>query len=634
MSSLHAGLSLLSAVSPPTSPPAGGFSEKDLGYAGAVAGFATIVLLMGGLGHRAGMVPVIGWFDRFAERITAGHPGWSSMPCGLAIMSLITALFGLYWDVSLHVDVGRDQGPFGTPAHYFILAGLYGIVMAGFFAMCLPERKEGPTFVKITRDWHAPLGGILMFCAGSFSLLGFPLDDQWHRLFGQDVTLWGPTHLMLIGGASMTLLAIAVLQVEAVRHMKRTGAIHTEKWWVKHLRHVWLPGGMLIAMSTFQLEFDLGMPQFQLVFQPMLIMLAAGVVLVATRIWLGAWSTFGAVAFFLVMRGGLSLLVGDLGQSAAHFPLYIVEAALVEGIALVVSTRKPLVFGAWCGVAIGTVGLAAEWAWSHIWMPLPWPVEILPEVAAIGLAAALAGSLIGAWMGARLGADEGVAQTPGLRWAGLGGSIAVAALISFGLYTPSTSGISANVALTNIVTKDGDRTATVTAKINPRDGADGATWLTATAWQGGGLVVDRLKEIRPGVYRSTRPIPINGSWKSLIRLHDGSALNGLPIYAPADSAIPRPEVPATRTFVRPFISDHTLLQREAKVGDPAVTIGAYAVIIFFTLVLLVMLAYGLHRVRVTSSSWRSFAPAPLPPEPILDYERPPVFAPPAGGLRG
>ena len=40
-----------------------------------------------------------------------------------------------------------------------------------------------------------------MTAAGGFALIGFPLDDVWHRLFGQDVTLWGPTHLMLIGGA-------------------------------------------------------------------------------------------------------------------------------------------------------------------------------------------------------------------------------------------------------------------------------------------------------------------------------------------------------------------------------------------------------------------------------------------------
>ena len=94
------------------------------------------------------------------------------------------------------------------------------------------------------------------------------------------------------------------------------------------------------------------------------------------------------------MRGLLSLGVGGLGEALAHFPLYIVEAALVEGVALLVSAkRSPLVFGAWCGVAIGTVGLAAEWGWSHVWMPIPWPAEILPEVAALGLATALAGSL-------------------------------------------------------------------------------------------------------------------------------------------------------------------------------------------------------------------------------------------------
>ena len=69
--------------------------------------------------------------------------------------------------------------------------------------------------MRITRDWYAPLGGVLIAACGAFSLIGFPLDDVWHRLFGQDVTLWGPTHLMLIGGAAMTLVGLAVLLVEA-----------------------------------------------------------------------------------------------------------------------------------------------------------------------------------------------------------------------------------------------------------------------------------------------------------------------------------------------------------------------------------------------------------------------------------
>lgn len=595
MSTLHAGLSLIAAAK---SPPAGGASAADLGYAGGAAGFATMVLMIGGMGHRAGMVPVIGWFDRFAERIS-GQPGWASMPCGLAIGSLITALFGLYWDVSLHVDIGRDQGPFGTPAHYFILAGLFGIVMAGFFAMCLPEKREGPTFIKITRDWHAPLGGILMFAAGSFSLIGFPLDDQWHRMFGQDVTLWGPTHLMLIGGAGMTLIGIAVLQVEVVRAMKRDGTLDQERWWVKGLRNVWWPGGMLIALSTFQLEFDLGIPQFQLIFQPMLIMFAAGVVLVAARVFIGPGAAIKAVIFFIIMRGGLSLLVGAIGQSQAHFPLYIAEALLVEGVALLVSPRRPLVFGAWCGVLIGTVGLAVEWGWSHVWMPLPWPSVILPDVAAFGLASALAGSLIGAYIGARLGADD-VPQVSGLRWAGLSGAIAMTAMIAFALHTPPESGVSARVTLHDVAS-GANRTAIVTATLDPPDAAKNATTLTATAWQGHGLTVNRLKQIRPGVYQSTVPIPMHGKYKTLIRMQVGHSLMGLPIYAPADAAIPVAGVPAPHSFVRPFTSDHKLLQREAKQKAPWVAFGAYTVIGFFTLLLLVMLAWGLHRIRVTAS---------------------------------
>ena len=48
-----------------------------------------------------------------------------------------------------------------------------------------------------------------------YALIGFPLDDVWHRLFGQDVTLWGPTHLMLIGGAGLSTAGIILLHREA-----------------------------------------------------------------------------------------------------------------------------------------------------------------------------------------------------------------------------------------------------------------------------------------------------------------------------------------------------------------------------------------------------------------------------------
>ncbi len=610
---------------------AGGASARDLGIAGGIAGFAIIFLLMGGLGHRNGLIPTLGWFERFAERVS-GQPAWASLPCGLAIISLISAVFGLYWDVSLHIDRGRDPGVFSNPGHFFILGGLYGIFASGFFAICLgrEERTDrpGPTAIRIARDWYAPLGGVLMCATGLFALIAFPLDDLWHRLFGQDVTLWGPTHLMLIGGAVMTLLGIAVIQVEVVRAMKAAGVLHLELAWVRHLRQVWLPGGLLVGMSTFQGEFDFGVPQFQLIYHPMLIMFAAGVTLVATRIWLGRDALFGAIAFFVLMRGGLALLVHDsLGESLPHFPIYIVEALCVEAAALLVSVRRPLAFGLTAGALIGTVGLAAEWGWSHVWMPLPWPVEILPETIALGLAMALCASIVGAWIGARFASDE-MPYSKGLRPVVVPAALAIFAMLAFPLYTQPTKGMRASVALST-VQGGPQRTVNATVTLSPRNAADHANWLTATAWQGGGqLVVDRLKRVSEGVYRTTRPIPVHGDWKAMIRMHKGNSIVAAPIYAPRDLAIPAAGIAAPARFERGFQSDHKLLQREAKTNDASITYAAYGTVLAITLLLMAMLAWAIHRVGVTAGHERDTPP----PEWSLPEPEPEPVAPAANDL--
>ena len=618
MSTLLASVSALATTAASS---AGGASAHDLGIAGAVSGFAIIILLMGGLGHRSEMVTTLTWFERFSERVS-GQPAWASLPCGLAIISLLTAVFGLYWDVSLHIDRGRDPGVFSNPSHIFILAGLYGIFAAGWFSICLSREdradRPGPTAIRITRDWYAPLGGLMMCGAGLFSLIGFPLDDFWHRLFGQDVTLWGPTHLMLIGGAAMTLLGIAIIQVEVRRAVRASGLPDREYGWVRHLRHVWLPGGLLIGMSTFQGEFDWGVPQFQLIYHPMLLMLAAGVTLVATRIWLGPGRALGAVGFFIVMRGGLALLVHDsLGQSLPHFPLYIVEALIVEGVALAVPVRRPLRYGAVCGALIGTVGLAAEWAWTHIWMPIPWPREILGETIVLGFAMAMAASLIGAWIGARL-ASERIRHSIALRWAAVAGAGAVAVMLAFPLFTQSHAHLSARVVLRDVTTGP-KRTATATVTVSPRDGLDNAKWLTATAWQGGGFIVNHLRRVSEGVYETTRPVPLYGDWKTMIRFHKGNAILGLAIYAPADPAIPVAGVAAPKTFDRPFLSDHQLLQREARTQQAWITWAAYLTVLFFTLLLLGLLAWGVHRIGVTAGTRRTSLPDPVWPAHVPTY---------------
>lgn len=620
--------------------PAGGAAIGEVLIASSAALVLTVVLLVFGLGHRAGRVALLGNLARFAER-RSGLPGWVALPSAIAGVSLLIAVIGMYWDIALHIDVGRDEGPLANPAHYFILGGLFGIFAAGFIAIVLPEGKPSASAIQIGETWWAPLGGVLVSAAAAFALIGFPLDDVWHRLFGQDVTLWGPTHLMLIGGASMTLLGMAVLLVEGQRAkaadaaekvaagvVGRRGAT-AEPTWIFLLRRVALCGAFLLGLSTFQAEFDFGVPQFRFVFGPLLIMLAAGAGLVAVRVWAGRGAALGAVAFFLLVRGLLALLVGPvIGETTPHFPLYVVPALVVEAIALRPGiTRRPLAFGLWSGLGIGTLGLAAEWGWTHVWMPIPWPSELLPEALLFGLAAALGGSLVGAWIGDRL-ALGARPHDRRLDHAALASVLVVAGLIGVALYKPAVEGVRATVTLADVRPAP-EREVEATVRLTPADAADGAEWLTATAWQGGGFVVDRLERVGPGTYRTTQPIPVNGTWKSLIRLHRGNTLSGIPLFLPEDRGIPAPEVPAPASFTRTFVADHELLQREQKTASGWLWAVAYAVVLTITLSLLSLMAWALRRLSAAAppfgdgsggavranarSPWRSRAPRPPRP---------------------
>jgi hypothetical protein len=576
------------------SPPAGGAALGEVILATAGALVLTVTLLVLGLGHRSGRVTVLG---RAADAIgrASGMPGWVALPSAVATASLVTAVFGMYWDIALHIGIGRDEGPLANPAHYFILIGLFGIFAAGFLAIVLPKERPSGVAIRITRDWHAPLGGVLICACGAFSLTGFPLDDVWHRLFGQDVTLWGPTHLMLIGGAAMTLVGIAVLAVEGLRANAADGDPNRMKPWARAAMAVALTGGFMLGLSTFQAEFDFGVPQFRLVFGPILVMLAASVGLVTSRIFGGPGAALGAVAFFLVVRGLLSVAIGPVfGETTPHMPLYVVEAIVVELVALRVAVdRRPLAFGVASGVGIGTVGLAAEWAWSHVGMPLAWPAELFPEGALLGFAAALSGGLLGAWIGARLSV-EARPREGRLRAAALAGAALVAVLVGYSLNKPPEEGVRAAVALTEV--RGGpERTVHATVTLSPRDAAGDAEWFNVTAWQGDGLVLSGLERVGPGRYRTEEPVPVHGNWKSLIRLHVGDSLTAVPLFLPEDRAIPAPEVPASARFERSFVADHEILQREQKGGSAALTALAYGTVVGIALALLALLAWGLHR---------------------------------------
>ncbi len=284
--------------------------------------------------------------------------------------------------------------------------------------MTLPkDGRPSSTAVKIVGDWYAPLGGVLMTVSASFALGAFPLDDVWHRLFGQDVTLWGPTHLLLIGGAGLATVGALILLSEGIAARARTTPRTKPRWLL--LRQATLAGAFLVALSTFQAEYDFSVPQFRLIWHPILLMLAAG-----HRAGVGAAADRqGRRA---ARRGGLhrdprrAVALGRPAHRPHHAalpPLHRRGARGRGGGAQGQRRTGRCRLGAIAGLGIGTIGLAAEWAWSHIWWTIPWTSALVPEGIIAGVLAGVAAGVIGGFVGGSLRAPD-VVRKPEPRWLG------------------------------------------------------------------------------------------------------------------------------------------------------------------------------------------------------------------------
>jgi hypothetical protein len=572
-------------------------------------------LLAIGESYRRARRGPLAFFAPFSERVS-GLPAWAAIPLAVTGVSLVGALFGYMWDVSIHIADGRDEGPLANPSHYFILAGLYGVIAAGYLSTVLPRDGETPgrSAIRISDRRAVPLGGVLIGAAGLFAFAGFPLDDLWHRAFGQDVTLWGPTHLVMLSGGMLTLVGVALLFEEGVANFRRrprddaatrsngsppaprrlamrfADALPNVSPWPNRAL---IAGGFLAGLSIYQGEFDYGVPQFELVLQPLMIAISAALALVAARVWIGPGGALAAVGFYLVIRGAVSLVVGPiLGEITPAFPLYVPAAILIE-LAALAFARRPLVLGAVAGLAIGTIGFAAEWPWIDAVMPIGWNEALLPEGPIVGTVGAIAGGLIGALLG--LGLRRELPARPRLAPALATGSLAaILGCFAFGLADTQPKG-DAHVTLTE-VSPAPEREVLATVRVDPPDIGEDASWVRGIAWQGGDLVGFDMEQTGPGVWRTPKPLPVHGNWKSAVRFHNGHTLGAVELFAPEDAGIPAPEVPAEPAFTRPLRADRDMLQRERRDDvAPWIWTAASLSVLAMALGFLTLLGWGLGR---------------------------------------
>jgi hypothetical protein len=549
--------------------PAAGAPTVQIVIATALAAGVSAALLWLVSRHRSGRSAALRRAAGPAARLL-GMPPWAAVPTVVAGAGLATGAFGVFWDIAIHIGDGRDAGPLANPSHYLILAALYACFAGGVLSIVLHEGTATPARrpLRLPGGLSAPVGGVLLFGCGAFALAGFPLDDVWHRMFGQDVTLWGPTHLVMINGAILSVPALTVLGLEARRAAAAAAgeAGTPRRGLVARATDVLLPASLLFAVSFWATEFDWGLPQYRMVWQPLLLAAAAGFALVSGRIVLGRGGALITVAAFLITRGLTHLGVDALGETAPALPVFVVEALAVEAAFLAAARLGRLRAGALAGLLCGTAGFAAEYAWSHVAMPLPWTPGLLAEGVPTAVAAGVAGGVLGAMLG---GALTGHLAPRGTRR--LAGALAACALVVAGanaLWTAAPGGVRATVALEpadgGAASRDGVRAAVVTARFDPPAAARGAHWLTATAWQGGGLAVRRMREVAPGTWRSDGAVPVGGAWKTSLRLQRGRTLAAVALHLPRDPAVPTAGVRRPARFTATLVPDVAVMQTERR----------------------------------------------------------------------
>ncbi|HJT37937.1 MAG TPA: hypothetical protein VJ818_05885, partial [Actinomycetota bacterium] len=499
------------------------------------------------------------------------------------------AVIGFIWDVSWHIDFGRDRQLF-TPPHVLILTGLLGIGAAGVFAIGLASVERAEVWRRFG-PLHVPVSGAALVVLSAGAVLGFPLDDLWHRAYGIDVTMWGPTHLLMIGGASLTPIALLLLYAEGggPRLAGRDQTI---------LRSI-LAMALLLGLSTFQLEFDLGVPQWQVLYHPVLIAIAASVGLVAARAAFGRGWAVRAAVLFLAARGLLALVIHEgLRHTMPRFPLYVGVAIVVEVVFAMTERRSPVARGVLAGISAGTVGLATEWGWTHVFGRVPWETSLLRSIW-IAVLVAVAGSVIGVAMGRVLSMRRASISAPVLVLAGLTLVAGLAAAYprhgQRSTATIRTSFVGTSPGVT-VVAADGEvsteRPVDVTVTMNPADAARDADWFVIDSWQGGHLITTKLVPSGSGTYRADGPVPTGGSWKSLVVLFKHDVVAAAPVWVPGDLQYKLPVIPVVPVRTAPMARATRLLTRESHGGAAWPAIVAYTGLLGTVLVWLALLVFA------------------------------------------
>ncbi len=134
--------------------------------------------------------------------------------CG--VLGVTSIVFGLYWDISWHMSIGRDT--FWTPAHMAIqLGGILVALTSAYLIFSTTWGSDAAAKAASIKVWgfRGPLGAFLACWGGVVMVTSAPFDNWWHNSFGLDVEIVSPPHMVL----GLGIMAVAIRGAAAAREL-------------------------------------------------------------------------------------------------------------------------------------------------------------------------------------------------------------------------------------------------------------------------------------------------------------------------------------------------------------------------------------------------------------------------------
>jgi hypothetical protein len=222
------------------------------------------------------------------------------------LLGAILFFLGGSWDIQWHTLVGRDRTL--IPPHIVMLTGvtLSGVAALAAVVSETVLARRNPLLAQhstaFATGFKSTMGAYLAGFAALAAAIAFPLDSYWHSLYGIDVAIWAPFHIMFILGMGLVALGAAYMLVSTAhltQSLNLTG--------VTRIAY----GGTVLALATMLslltlLLFDgIGGPLY-----PLLASFLGGWVLMATKYAVpGRWSALAVVAVSLVLVAIVFLFV-------------------------------------------------------------------------------------------------------------------------------------------------------------------------------------------------------------------------------------------------------------------------------------------------------------------------------------